>query len=75
MIWRIGPWREVAILKERVQACELALERVKAREVFWKAEAQRMYLELLKAQKGALRLRRALNRELVKRITPQEDTP
>jgi len=66
MKWRIGPWRENFILKERLAHHERWLEQAKANADFWKAEWGQMYKSFRAAQKGCERLRRRLNRHLTK---------
>ena len=64
MNWRIGPWRENFILKERLAHHERWLEQAKANADFWKAEWGQMYRALMASQKGCVRLRRRLNKLL-----------
>lgn len=73
MKWRIGPWRQVLLLKERVASLEQAYQRMKNNELIYRNMWLSTYRALQAQQKGCARLRRKLDRELAKR-QPKEVT-
>ena len=66
MNWRIGPWREIELLRERLQYYDGWLASTKADRDMWRAEWGQMYKALMASQKGCVRLRRRLNKLLGK---------
>ena len=69
MNWRIGPWREVYLLKCRVKELEGAYQRMKNNELLYRNMWLTTYRSLIAQQKGCVRLRRRLNKLLGKPAT------
>ena len=68
--WRIGPWREIYLLKCKVKGLEEAYQRMKNNELMWRANWLNTYKAMLAQQKGCVRLRRRLNKLLAKQEAP-----
>lgn len=64
MNWRIGPWREVAYLREQIKYHETWHKNLRAECDMWRAEWGQMYKALMASQKGCVRLRRRLTKLL-----------
>ena len=69
MNWRIGPWREVYLLKCKVKGLEEAYQRMKNNELLYRNRWLTTYRSLIAQQKGCVRLRRRLNKLLGKPAT------
>ena len=69
MNWRIGPWREVYLLKCKVKGLEEAYQRMKNNELLCRNRWLTTYRSLIAQQKGCVRLRRRLNKLLGKPAT------
>lgn len=67
MNWCIGPWREVLLLKQRIAGLEQAYQRMKNNELIYRNMWLSTYRALQAQQKGCIRLRRKLDREIAKR--------
>lgn len=66
MNWRIGPWREIYLLKCKVIGLEQAYQRMKNNELLYKSMWLGTYRDMRAQQKGCIRLRKRLNKLLAK---------
>lgn len=64
MEWRIGPWRENQLLKEKLASYEHRYQQMKNNELRYRCMWLETYRSLLAQQKGCLRLSRRLHKLL-----------